>query len=175
MMFATLDDVEGQVEMLVFKADQAESAGTIETDAVVLVRGRIDHKDRGETKLVVQEAERFEPDVEEIERASAAAAAPAEPLRLAIDPASLGDPHLIEELKTVFADHKGEADVYLAIPDGSGGARDWKLGDEYRVRHSSKLRPSSSMCWAHARWPPESSRSCGPLDFRHARYAPEDR
>ena len=27
MMFATLDDVEGQVEMLVFKADQAESAG----------------------------------------------------------------------------------------------------------------------------------------------------
>ena len=26
MMFATLDDVEGQVEMLVFKADEAESA-----------------------------------------------------------------------------------------------------------------------------------------------------
>ena len=26
MMFATLDDVEGQVEMLIFKADQAESA-----------------------------------------------------------------------------------------------------------------------------------------------------
>src|SRR6185295_3083842 len=39
MMFATLDDVEGQVEMLVFKADEAESAGAIETDAVVLVRG----------------------------------------------------------------------------------------------------------------------------------------
>ena len=40
----------------------------IEPDAVVLVRGRIDHKDRGETKLVVQEAERFEPDGEEIAR-----------------------------------------------------------------------------------------------------------
>ena len=62
MMFATLDDVEGQVEMLVFKADQAESAAVIAPDAVVLVRGRLDHKDRGETKLVVQEAERFEPD-----------------------------------------------------------------------------------------------------------------
>ena len=56
MMFATLDDVEGQVEMLVFKADQAESAAVIAPDAVVLVRGRLDHKDRGETKLVVQEA-----------------------------------------------------------------------------------------------------------------------
>ena len=62
MMFATLDDVEGQVEMLVFKADQAESAAIIAPDAIVVVRGRLDHKDRGETKLVVQEAERFEPD-----------------------------------------------------------------------------------------------------------------
>ena len=70
MMFATLDDVEGQVEMLVFKADQAESAAVIAPDAIVVVRGRLDHKDRGETKLVVQEAERFEPDSEEIARAS---------------------------------------------------------------------------------------------------------
>ena len=61
MMFATLDDIEGQVEMLVFKADEAESATAIAPDAIVLVRGRLDHKDRGETKLVVQEAQRFEP------------------------------------------------------------------------------------------------------------------
>ncbi len=60
MMFATLDDIEGQVEMLVFKADQSESATVIAPDAIVLVRGRLDHKDRGETKLVVQEAERFD-------------------------------------------------------------------------------------------------------------------
>jgi DNA polymerase III subunit alpha len=139
MMFATLDDVEGQVEMLVFKADQAESATAIETDAVVLVRGRIDHKERGETKLVVQEAERFEPDGEEIARASAAASAPAEPLKLTIEAASLRNPHLVEELKTVFEGHKGDAEVYLAIAGEDGRAREWKLGDEFRVRHSSKL------------------------------------
>jgi DNA polymerase-3 subunit alpha len=139
MMFATLDDVEGQVEMLVFKADEAESARTIETDAIVVVRGRIDHKDRGETKLVVQEAERFEPDGEEIARASAAASAPAEPLRVTIASASLGNPHLIEELKTVFEGHKGNAEVYLAIPGEDGKAREWKLGDEFKIRHSSKL------------------------------------
>jgi len=139
MMFATLDDVEGQVEMLIFKADEAESARTVETDAIVVVRGRIDHKDRGETKLVVQEAERFEPDNEEIARATAAASAPAEPLRVTIASANLGNPHLIEELKTVFEGHKGEADVYLAIPGEDGKAREWKLGDEFRVRHSSKL------------------------------------
>jgi DNA polymerase-3 subunit alpha len=139
MMFATLDDIEGQVEMLVFKADQAESAGAIETDAVVLVRGRIDHKDRGETKLVVQEAERFEPDMEEMARASAAASAPAAPLRLTIAAASLGNPHLIEELKTVFEGHRGDAEVFLAIPGEDGRAREWKLGEEFKVRNSSKL------------------------------------
>jgi DNA polymerase-3 subunit alpha len=139
MMFATLDDVEGQVEMLVFKADQAESATAIETDAVVLVRGRIDHKDRGETKLVVQEAERFEPDREEIARASAAAAAPAEPVRVTLASASLDNPHLLEELKTVFADHRGEAEVYLAVSGKDGKATEWKLGDEFKVRPSSKL------------------------------------
>jgi DNA polymerase-3 subunit alpha len=138
MMFATLDDVEGQVEMLVFKADQAESAGAIENDAVVLVRGRIDHKDRGETKLVVQEAERFEPDVEEIARASAAAAVPNEPVRLTIPAASLSD-HLIDELKAVIEGHKGGADVYLAISGEGGGAKEWKLGDRFKVRPSSKL------------------------------------
>jgi DNA polymerase III subunit alpha len=140
MMFATLDDVEGQVEMLVFKADQAESAGAIETDAVVLVRGRIDHKERGETKLVVQEAERFEPDGEEIAMASAAAAAPAEPLRLTLDAASLRRPGMLDQLKEVFEHHRGEADVHLAIRGENGVPTEVKLGDSYRVRPSSGLR-----------------------------------
>jgi DNA polymerase III subunit alpha len=140
MMFATLDDVEGQVEMLVFKADQAESAGAIETDAVVLVRGRIDHKERGETKLVVQEAERFEPDGEEIARASAAAAAPAEPLRLTVDAASLRRPGMFDQLKEVFEHHKGEADVHLAIRGEDGKPTEVRLGNGYRVRPSSGLR-----------------------------------
>ena len=35
MMFATLDDVEGQVEMLVFKADESENAAVIAPDAIV--------------------------------------------------------------------------------------------------------------------------------------------
>jgi DNA polymerase III subunit alpha len=140
MMFATLDDVEGQVEMLVFKADQAESAGAIETDAVVLVRGRIDHKERGETKLVVQEAERFEPDVEEIARAGTAASVPTEPLKLTIDAAHLRRPGMFDQLKEVLEHHKGEADVHLAIRGENGEPTEVKLGDGYRVRPSGGLR-----------------------------------
>jgi DNA polymerase-3 subunit alpha len=140
MMFATLDDVEGQVEMLVFKADQAESAEAIATDAIVLVRGRIDHKERGETKLVVQEAERFEPDGDEIARAGAAASAPSEPLRLTIDAANLRRPGMLDQLKEVLEHHKGEADVHLTIPTEGGERTEVRLGNGYRVRPSSGLR-----------------------------------
>ena len=138
MMFATLDDVEGQVELLVFKADQAESAAVIAPDAVVLVRGRLDHKDRGETKLVVQEAQRFEPDGEEMAKATAAATAPSQPLLLTIDVAKV-NPGLVEELKAVFEHHKGEADVHLVM-QMSDGKRSLRFGSEYRVRPSSGLR-----------------------------------
>ena len=140
MMFATLDDVEGQVEMLVFKADEAESAAVIAPDAIVLVRGRLDHKDRGETKLVVQEAQRFEPDSEEIAKAGKLTPVPSGPLELTIDPAKLGVPGLFDELKAVFEHHKGEADVHLVMETGSGARKVVRLGSEYRVRPSSGLR-----------------------------------
>jgi DNA polymerase III subunit alpha len=140
MMFATLDDVEGQVEMLVFKADEAESAQVIAPDAIVVVRGRLDHKDRGETKLVVQEAQRFEPDSEEIAKAGKVAAVPSGPLEVTIDAAKLGAPGLFDELKAVFEHHKGEADVHLVMETGSGERKVVRLGREYRVRPSSGLR-----------------------------------
>jgi DNA polymerase-3 subunit alpha len=110
----------------------------IESDAVVLVRGRIDHKERGETKLVVQEAERFEPDGEEI---AAARKAPSGPLKLTIDAARLkGSPGLVDQLKEVLEHHKGEADVLLAIRSDDGAPMELRLGDGYRVRPSSGLR-----------------------------------
>lgn len=139
MMFATLDDVEGQVEMLVFKADQSESAEIIQPDAIVLVRGRLDHKDRGETKLVVQEAQRFEPDSEEI--ASAAKNAPvvqAGPFELTIAAADI-NPELLAELKAVCEHHKGDADVHIVV-NTSDGPRKLKFGSDYRVRPSAGLR-----------------------------------
>ncbi len=139
MMFATLDDVEGQVEMLVFKADQSESAEIIQPDAIVLVRGRLDHKDRGETKLVVQEAQRFEPDGEEI--ASAAKSAPvvqAGPFELTIAAADI-NPELLAELKAVCEHHKGEADVHIVVKT-SEGPKKLRFGSDYRVRPSAGLR-----------------------------------
>ncbi|HEX5714155.1 MAG TPA: DNA polymerase III subunit alpha [Solirubrobacterales bacterium] len=139
MMFATLDDVEGQVEMLVFKADESENAQVIAPDAIVLVRGRLDHKDRGETKLVVQEAQRFEPDADEIARGNKSApVVAAGPFTVEVEPRQLEDDGLFDELKAVLEHHKGDSDVHLVMRT-STGSRSFKLGDEYRVRPSSSL------------------------------------
>ncbi|HEV2790904.1 MAG TPA: DNA polymerase III subunit alpha [Solirubrobacterales bacterium] len=140
MMFATLDDVEGQVEMLVFKADQSEIAEVVQPDAILLVRGRLDHKDRGETKLVVQEAQRFEPDAAEIAAApKKVTALPSGPLQLSVDVDKLGRPGLMEELKSLLVDHKGEADVHLVMQT-SEGPKKLRIGEEYRVQVSPNLR-----------------------------------
>jgi DNA polymerase-3 subunit alpha len=138
MMFATLDDVEGQVEMLVFNSAYASNAEVIEADAVVVVRGRVDHKERGETKLVVQEAERFEPAPEEMERATAAAARRKEPLVLRINAADFR-PTLVEEMKSVFEHFRGETEVLLEMQTREGPRR-LRFGSDYRVRPCSGLR-----------------------------------
>ena len=65
VMFATLDDLEGRVELFVRDA-AGEAAEQVELDRVILVRGRVDHKGRGEMSLVVAEAESFEPGEDEL-------------------------------------------------------------------------------------------------------------
>ncbi len=139
MMFATLDDVEGQVEMLVFKADESESAAVIEPDAIVIVRGRLDHKDRGETKLVVQEAERFEPDAAEIAAAPAVVSTASGPFKVEVAEAAYSEA-LIEEIKAVLEHHKGPEEVRVALLGSDGRMTELRCGDRYRVRPSGHLR-----------------------------------
>ncbi len=137
MMFATLDDVEGQVEMIVFNSAFEDNADTIDADAVVLVRGRVDQKERGETKLVVQEAERFEPSPEEI-KAAPVAPRRDEPLVLRFSAADF-PPTLLEDLRAVFDHFPGETEVMLEMQTREG-LRRLRFGTDYRVRVSGALR-----------------------------------
>ncbi|TML27515.1 MAG: DNA polymerase III subunit alpha, partial [Actinobacteria bacterium] len=59
MMFATLDDLDGQVEILVFGNALAGAEEALQADRIVVVRGRVDHKDATKTCVIVQEAEEF--------------------------------------------------------------------------------------------------------------------
>ena len=145
MMFATLDDLEGAVEMLVFGKALAEHEAALAVDQVVLVRGRVDHKEAGKTCLVVQSVEAFVPSEEEIERADKAArstqmaeAAAAEPVRLQVDAARL-PASAIEEVKDIIETHRGAAEVVLEMIT-SAGTRILRLGEDYRVQHTPFVR-----------------------------------
>jgi DNA polymerase-3 subunit alpha len=140
MMFATLDDLAGSVEMLVFGKALAEHEQALSVDSVVLVKGRVDHKEAGKTCLVVQSVQLFAPSEQEIARARAEAAAratPPEPVHLRIKAEALSH-SAIDDLKQAIGDYPGPADVVLDI-DTSAGTRRLRLGSEYRVAHTPTL------------------------------------
>jgi DNA polymerase-3 subunit alpha len=145
MMFATLDDLQGAVEILVFGKALGEHEAALAVDEVVLIKGRVDHKEAGKTCLVVQSAESFAPTQEEIERASAqaqaasaAATAKARPVLLSVEAAELS-PSAFDELRQAIEDFPGPAEVLLDIHT-STGTRRFRLGEEYRVQHTPTLR-----------------------------------
>ncbi|HEY1238350.1 MAG TPA: DNA polymerase III subunit alpha, partial [Solirubrobacterales bacterium] len=137
MSFATLDDVEGQLEMLVMGKAYEASHEFLAADAIVIVRGRLDHKGRGDTKLVAQEVELFEPTEDEVARARAARERDRGPLRLHIDASAFGS-SVIEELKAVLGNFPGDSEVFLVMKTRQG-LRELQFGHEYRVRRSAGL------------------------------------
>ncbi|MEK6326256.1 MAG: DNA polymerase III subunit alpha [Actinomycetota bacterium] len=139
VMFATLDDLEGRVELFVRDAG-SEAAAPIELDRVVLVRGRVDHKGRGEMSLVVAEAEPFEPGEDELAaaRAKAKARRPPDRILLRVSAAEFGA-QLVEELKSVFQSFPGDCEVMLEM-ETRDGTRRLRFGHEYCVTPSQALR-----------------------------------
>ena len=137
VMFATLDDLEGRVELFVRDA-AGEVAEVIEVDRVIVVRGRVDHKGRGEMSVVVAEAEVFEPGEDELAAARAKAKEADAPLVLRINAAEFGA-GLVEELKSVFGSFPGECEVVLEMGTREGTRR-LRFGPEYRVSASAALR-----------------------------------
>src|SRR5438067_3231347 len=137
MMFATLDDLEGSVEMLVFNSAYASNADKITGDQVLIVRGRVDHKDQGETKLVVQDVEVFEPSREEVEDAKreAAAVAAAPPKRVTVSLPGDLPVHFIQDLKDLVHHHRGDYELMLRV-----GERSLLLGPDFRVSDSTSFR-----------------------------------
>ncbi|MEA2273737.1 MAG: polymerase subunit alpha [Solirubrobacteraceae bacterium] len=142
MMFATLDDLEGSVELIVFEGVLNDHEGLLAVDQVVLVRGRVDHKD-DTTYVIVQGVEKFEPTADEVERArrkSSGVAAP--PLRVCLDAGRL-PAAVIDDLKTLLEGFPGDSEVLLEMRTSSG-SRTLKLGASYRVAPGATLQAELS-------------------------------
>jgi DNA polymerase-3 subunit alpha len=136
VMFATLDDLDGQVELLVFEKVIVASEALLQPDQIVLIRGTVDHGEGGKTCIKVADITEFDPSDAEIERAKdkaaalAAARAP-RPLHLRVDAGRL-PASAIEELKRIFEDFPGESEVVLEVHT-STGLRRLRFGNDFKV------------------------------------------
>ncbi len=151
MMFATLDDLDSSVELLVFGNALSAAGEDLVPDSIVLVRGRVDHKDREKTCIVVQQIEPFRPTAEEVNEAQEAEARqPATPsaLRLRLDATALAA-SVLGELKDVLADFPGECEVVIDLSTSVGDRR-LKLGPDFRVTHSASLHAELDRLLGHA-------------------------
>jgi DNA polymerase-3 subunit alpha len=130
MMFATLDDLEGQVEIVVFNSALATNEGKLEVDRMVIVRARVDHKEQGETKLIVQDVEGFEPTPEEVEEARERAANAPPPVvrRVTLQLSTSVPETFLDDLRERVAHHPGDHELELLV-----GERRLVLGDDFRV------------------------------------------
>ncbi len=140
MMFATLDDLEASVEVIVFGKALTANEGALGTDSIVLVRGRVDHKDREKTSIVAQQVERFDPTPEEVRVAQEQVVKQvvrSTALRLRLDASALPATAL-GELKEVLAGFPGESEVVIELST-SVGRRRFKLGPGFRVARSASL------------------------------------
>jgi DNA polymerase-3 subunit alpha len=119
MAFVQLEDVTGSVEAVVFNSTYGAARELLVADAVLVVKGRVDHKQQGETKLVALEVTPFEATPERRE------------VRLKVDARS-APAGVISELAHVVRDFPGEAPVYVDLVT-SLGPKLLELGPEYRV------------------------------------------
>ncbi len=155
MMFATLDDLGGAVEMLVFGKALSEHEAALAVDQVVLVRGRVDHKEAGKTCIIVQSVELFAPSEQEIEEArkqadveARTAVSLAKPMSVRVDLAGVSS-SAIEEVKQLVGDYPGPAEVWIEITAATGTRR-LRLGEAYRVQNTPSVRAELESIFASA-------------------------
>jgi DNA polymerase-3 subunit alpha len=119
MVFLRLDDLSGSLETVIFNSVYAAARELLEADRVLVVKGRVDHKE-GETKLIALEIVPFEASADKAE------------VRLRLD-ARRAPAGTIRELAEVVRRFPGEAEVLLEL-ETSGGPQVYAFGPDFRVR-----------------------------------------
>jgi len=122
---ATLEDLEGAIEVLFFPATYAQCMSQIIDDAIIVVRGRLDRREEV-PKLVAMEVST--PDM---------SAGETGPFVVSMLEGRCVPP-VIERLKEVLRTHPGPTDVHLRLVTGDR-IKVLRLDDKLRVRPSPSL------------------------------------
>ena len=123
MVFLALEDPTGSAEAVVFATAYQTVRELCVADRILVVKGRVDHKQQGETKLIAIELSAFEavPERREVRFRLDAREAPA---------------GVIQELARLVKEYPGDSSVTIAL-ETSLGAKTLALGPEYRVQCDS--------------------------------------
>jgi len=122
---ATLEDLEGAVEVMFFPASYLNAAVHLAEDAVVLVRGRVDRREDA-PKLIASEV--TVPDL---------SGGPRGPVVVRL-PTPRCTPVVVERFKEVLASHPGRTQVHLQLVDGEKATL-VRLDDRLRVSATPSL------------------------------------
>ncbi len=118
MVFLQLEDTTGGAECVVFNSTYANSRELCVADRILVVKGRVDHKE-GETKLIALDVAAFEAIPERKD------------VRLRID-ARQAPAGVIRELAQLVKEFRGAAPVLIEMQT-SHGPKTLALGPDYRV------------------------------------------
>jgi DNA polymerase-3 subunit alpha len=125
MAFVQLEDMTGAVEVVVFAKAYTAARALLEQDRTVLVRGRVDQRGGGETKLVAFEVLSFD------------AVPVIGMIRIEVD-ARTAPADAIERLRRICEEHHGDHPVVVDLQT-SAGSRRLRLGPGFRVRPDQAL------------------------------------
>ncbi len=120
MVFMRLDDVTGGAEVVVFNSVYAHARELCVMDRILVVKGRIDHKQEGETKLLAMEVAPFE------------AVAERKEVTIKID-ARRARAGVVRDLALLVKDFPGETRVNLLL-EMTEGTKQLVLGPQYKVK-----------------------------------------
>ena len=119
MVFLALDDPTGGGEVVVFNSTYAAARELCVMDRILVIKGRIDHKQQGETKLIALEVSAFEAVQERTE------------IRFKLDAREL-PAGILRELAELVKRYSGESRVFVAL-ETSLGPKTYALGPKHRV------------------------------------------
>ena len=125
MAFVQLEDTTGVVEVVVFSKAFTAARPLLEQDRIVIVKGRVDQRGGGETKLVAFEVMEFD------------AVAIIGIVRIEVD-ARNAPADAIERLRRICEEYHGDHPVVVDLQTSSGNRR-LRLGPGFRVRPDQAL------------------------------------
>jgi DNA polymerase-3 subunit alpha len=123
MVYFSVEDLQGTVEAVAFPKTVAEHGPMIREDAIVVLRGRVDHRG-DDVKFIVHSLS--EPELSEDRT-----------VRVRV-PASRLSTSVVENLKSVLTNHPGSAPVFIHMTS-EGDEKVLRVGAEHNVEPRSAL------------------------------------